>query len=156
MPGKRNQMYDSFLGKNLINSQKYKLSQKFKFSFEDWLAEQIINKFNQRMKDWEQNHNVKRLKPGELLTTYQQQKVILPLIKPMWIKDLTSGTTWANLRDEIEKQHLKILEDIDPEATLQDVRCLVNQRSLLPKMGGFRWKKFDPPRYFTSIIYLIN
>ena len=145
MPGKRNQMYDSFLGKNLINSQKYKLSQKFKFSFEDWLAEQIINKFNQKMKDWEQNHNVKRLKPGELLTTFQQQKVILPLIKPMWIKDLTSGTTWANLRDEIEKQHLKILEDIDPEATLQDVRCLVNQRSLLPKMDGFRWGKFDPP-----------
>ncbi|MFW6271238.1 MAG: DUF1670 domain-containing protein [Bacillota bacterium] len=145
MPGKRNQMYDSFLGKNLANSQKYRLSQKFKFSFEDWLAERIINMFNQKMKEWEQKHNIKRLKPGELLTSYQNQKLILPLIKPEWIKRLTSGTTWANLRDEIEKEHLVILKDINPEASLQDVRCLINQRSLLPKMDGFRWKNFKQP-----------
>lgn len=118
MPGKRNRMYDSFLGKNLFNSQKYRLSKKFKFSFEDWLAERIINMFNQKMKDWEQKHNIKRLKPGELLTTYQDQKVILPLIKPEWIKQLTSGTTWANLRDKIEKEHLEILKEINPETTL--------------------------------------
>jgi len=145
MPGKRNRMYDSFLGKNLFNSQKYSLSQKFKFSFEDWLAERIINMFNQKMEKWEQKHNIKRLKPGELLTTYQNQKVILPLIKPEWIKKLTSGTTWANLRDKIEKEHLEILKGINPKASLQDVRYLVNQRSLLPKMDGFRWKDFEPP-----------
>src|SRR6056297_2709826 len=96
MAGKRNRMYDSFLGKNLVNSQKYRLSQKFKFSFEDWLAERIINMFNQKMKEWEQKHNIKRLKPGELLTIYQNQEVVLPLIKPEWIKQLSSGTTWAN------------------------------------------------------------
>ncbi len=146
MPGKRNQTYDSFLGKNLINSQKQRLSRKFKFSFEDWLAERIIDMFNQKMKDWEKRHNIKRLKPGELLTVYQNQEVILPLLKPEWIKKLTSGVTWANLRDEIEKEHLKILKEVDQKASLQDVRYLVNQRSLAPHTDDFRWKKFKPPK----------
>jgi len=145
LPGKRNRMYDSFLGKSLVNSQKTKLIRKYDFSPESWLAKRIIKLFNEKMDAWEKQYNIQRLRPGQLLTSFENQKVVLPLLKPDWIKSLTQGITWSQIRPQIESEILLILQQINSEVTITDVRHLVNQRSLLPKTDGFRWHNFKTP-----------
>ncbi len=145
LPGKINRLYDSFLGKNLKNSQKTKLIKKFEFSTESWLGEHIVNLFNGKMKAWEEQNEINRLQPGQLLTIFKNQEIVLTLLNLKWIKKLTNGHFWSQIRTQIENYNLTILKKIEPKATIRDVRHLINQRSLLPKVDDFRWENFEFP-----------
>ncbi len=144
LPGKNNN-YNSFLGKNLKNSQKTRLIKKFEFSTESWLGEHIVNEFNGKVESWEKQNGVERLRPGQLLTTFNDQEIVIPLLKFNWIKMLTDGHTWAQVRAEIEYYVLRLLKEIHSDTTIKEVRQLINQRSLLPQRTGFRWEKFQFP-----------
>lgn len=151
MLGKKNHLYDSFLGKSLVNSQKTKLIKKFEFSTGSWLADQIVEKFNEKMETWEQESKTERLEPGQLLSCFHNQNIVLPLITPEWIKKLTNGIPWSPIRYEIEEHILSILKKYDSKASIKDVYHLVDQRSLLPKNTGFRWKNFKKPEGLGDI-----
>ncbi|MEW6771995.1 MAG: hypothetical protein AB1330_11510 [Bacillota bacterium] len=92
--------------KNLFNAQRSELIRRFDLNKESWLAEAICHKFNRLMDEDEEQDGLRRLKPGELLVSWQGVRVVVPLLTPEVIPVLQRTGSFAQAKALVEKQAL--------------------------------------------------
>lgn len=93
---------------------------------------------------------MQRLKPGELLVSYQGKRAIIPLLTPAVISVLQREGSFTKAKAIVEKQALAALKQSVPRAKIEDLRAIVSPRDLLPHIGDGEYRKADLPRYLTG------
>jgi hypothetical protein len=136
--------------KNLFNAQRCELIRRFDLNKESWLADEICLRFNQLMDEDEAGDGIERLKPGELLISFQGKRVVIPLLSAEVISILQRSGSFSRAKATVEKMALKAIKRVAPGATMEELRAIISPRDRLPHTGDGDRKKAALPRYLAG------
>jgi hypothetical protein len=136
--------------KNLFNAQRSELIRRFDLNKESWLAEKICQKFNRLMDEDEEQDGLRRLKPGELLVSWQGVRVVVPLLTPEVISVLQRTGSFAQAKALVEKQALDAFRQAGLRIRRDELRALLSPRAFLPHPGDGKRRKTALPRYLSG------
>lgn len=130
---KGQRIYRALLDKDLVTAQKRELALRFDLANESWLAETLVQRFNQAMCAYEAEHGIERVKPGEWLVQFRGRLVTLPLLTPEWARKLAEDRSFVRHKARVEQAILDSLRQVEPRSTVEDVWRLADPRALLPR-----------------------
>lgn len=116
----------SFPEKTPCNFQVEFLKQEFELAERSFVGRAVVNHFSQISKHYEKNKDIKRLAPGEVLFSFQEEEITLPLIDEECIEFLAQGGDLRSYRDILQQKQFEILKETCREATLKDLWTLIN------------------------------
>ena len=119
------------------------LRSRFELAERSVVAEAAVVLTNQTLSAWEAEHGPRRLEPGHLLWEAGGKRITLPLYDANWVRRLTQGVSVEAVRTHIEFERVKALLAADPEATVEDLWRLLEQRRL-PLSRGRKEARFLP------------
>ncbi|MDI6895303.1 MAG: DUF1670 domain-containing protein [Bacillota bacterium] len=132
---KGSERYATLPARDLLPVQVSHLRARFELAPQSYLAEAVARMTNEAMEAWEKQHGIERVRPGEMLVTYQGKNVRLPLLDPGTISRLGELRVEA-VKRQIEHLELERLQAENPAATVQDVWQLLDQGELARQRGA--------------------
>lgn len=97
------------------------------------------------MDEDETGDGIERLKPGELLISFQGKRVVIPLLSTEVISILQRSGSFSRAKATVEKMALKAIKRVVPGATMEDLRAIISPRDRLPHTGDGDRKKAALP-----------
>jgi hypothetical protein len=144
---KNERHYLNLLEKDYLKEIISDIAKRFDFSETSWICQTIISKFNETLEKYEQENNIERLKPGEILLTYQDEIITIPLINLKNLKILADTKLFPPYKKRVIENVLTLLKKIDTQATIDDVHSLISPRETVPRYqdgGNLRDIQIDP------------
>jgi len=144
---KNERHYLNLLEKDYLKEIIADIAQRFDFSEKSWICQTIINKFNETLEKYEQQNNIERLKPGEILLPYRDEIITIPLINLKNLKILADTKLFPPYKKRVIENVLTLLKNIDKNATTDDVHSLISPRETVPRYqdgGNLRDIQIDP------------
>ena len=143
---KNERHYMNLLEKDYLKAIIPDLAQRFDFSEQSWLCQTIVNKFNEILEKFEQENNIDRLKPGEIILPYKDKLITVPLIDLKTMEILADTKLFPPYKKRVVDKVLAKLKNIDKQATIDDVYSLISPRDTVPRYqigGDFNDVKID-------------
>ncbi|MEW6540405.1 MAG: DUF1670 domain-containing protein [Bacillota bacterium] len=128
--------YAALLVWDVTNVQTAHLKTKFELAPASLVAEKTAGLTNQALRAWEEDQGQKRLKPGELLLEQDGQPLVLPLLAPEAVERLRRGTAPKAVRRELEMLQYRSMQQVQPEAGIDDLWRILSQTELPLKRGA--------------------
>ena len=135
---KNERHYLNLLEKDYLNEIISDVAQRFDFSKKSWMCQTIITKFNEALEKHEQQNDIERLKPGELLLPYQGEIITISLINLTNLKILADTKLFPPYKNRVINTVLNLITTINKQATIDDVHRLISPREMVPRFqdGG--------------------
>jgi hypothetical protein len=130
------QRYKTLLVRETTSIQKAHLKKEFELAEASRVAEAACALVSRDIQDYEENRGTKRLSPGELLLEVEGQQITLPFLHKKALTQLQEGTCHRAVQRELEQFQFEQLKKAAPQATVENLWHLVNQRELPLKRGG--------------------
>lgn len=127
--------YSTLLARDVLNVQTAHLKTRFELAPASTVAEKTASLTNQALRDWEKSQDARRLRPGELLLEQDGQPLVLPLLAPEALRQLSRGVTPRAVQRELEMLQYQSLKQVHPEASLEDLWRVLHQTELCLKPG---------------------
>lgn len=128
--------YATLLVREVINVQTAHLKTKFELAPSSLVAEKTAGLTNQALRDWEKDQGKKRLRPGELLLAQHGQPLVLPLLAPEAVQRFRQGAAPKAVRRELEMLQYRRMQQLHPEAGIEDLWRIVSQTELPLRRGA--------------------
>lgn len=130
---KNERHYLNLLEKDYLKEIISDIARRFDFSKESWICQTIITKFNDTLEKHEQQNDIQRLKPGEILLPYQGEIITIPLINLNNLKILADTKLFPPYKTRVINSVLTLITNMNKQANIDDVYFLISQRETVPR-----------------------
>jgi len=117
MAGKRVSKFATLAARDLATIQLSHVRSRFELSERSVVGEAAVALVNRAMDDYESDHGMRRVKPGEMVVEHNGKKLILPLLEPNWVARLEKDMELTEVKRQHEHDQYTVLMETDPEAT---------------------------------------
>lgn len=117
MAGKRVNKFSALAARDLATVQLSHVRSRFELAERSVVGEAAVGLVNQALDDYESDHGLRRVKPGEMVVEHQGEKLILPLLETNWVARLERDMELAEVKRQHEHDQYSVLIQADPEAT---------------------------------------
>ncbi|MDY0177596.1 MAG: DUF1670 domain-containing protein [Lentisphaeria bacterium] len=117
MMGKGTNKFSTLTARDLVTVQVSHLKARFELAEKSVLAEKAVEVVNASFERFEKSQGIMRVKPGQMVTEYQGEKSILPILKTGWVERLSKDMGLAAVKRQHEYEQYCCLLEKNPEAT---------------------------------------
>lgn len=122
-------LYRPLCAKNIETKLKSHLTRHYEFARKSRLADSLIETVLAQLDEDEEARGIIRVKPWQLVYRQQGRPALLTLFTDDDLQRSIHGAPLREVRETIEKRCLEELRTVRPDATLDDLRTIINLRA---------------------------